>query len=516
MSITADLILKNAVIITCEPGRPRAEALAIKNDRILLVGSEDELGPVIGQKTRIIDCQGLTLVPGFIDAHCHIFSLIQRFFSLDLSPNAVHSLDDIKEIIRHKVKFTPPGTWIRGEGYNEFYLAEKRHPTRRDLDEVSPQHPVILVHRSQHAAVLNSAALEIMGITCESEEPAGGVIERDLDTGEPSGIFFEMLDYLQERIQSPVSQAEIEWGIAEANRHYLSLGVTSLGEATSTNNLAQWNSYQNIKNSKKLLSRIYMMVGMKDWEEFKLLRLVTGAGDSDLRLGAVKIVLSEATGRLQPSQEDLNQLVLKCAQSGFQVAIHAVEHSTVEAAVIALEYASRQFPQIELRHRIEHCSECPPALKSRLAKLKAVIVSQPSFIYYNGERYLSQVPSESQSWLYPFKSLLDSGLTIAGSSDSPIVPNNPLIGIYAAVTRRAETGQPVLRSEAVTVHQALEMYTRNAAYASFEESIKGSLAPGKLADIVMLNGNPLQIPLEGLKDISVEMTLIGGKLVWER
>ncbi len=516
MSITADLILQNATIITCERSLPRAEALAVKDDRIMLVGREDEVDQVKGQKTRIIDCQGMTLVPGFIDAHCHIFSFIRRFFNLDLTPQSVRSIEDIKEAIRRKIKFTSPGTWIRGEGYNEFYLAEKRHPTSQDLDAISPQHPVILVHRSQHAAVLNGLGLKMVGITRESEEPAGGVIERDFETGEPNGIVFEMSDYLQERIQSPISQAEIEWGVAEANRHYLSLGLTSLGEATASNNLSQWKNYHKLKNSGKLLSRIYMMVGMKDWEEFKSLNLTTGAGDPDLKLGGVKIILSEATGQLQPSQEDLNQLVLECTRAGFQVTIHAVERNTVKAAVVALEQASREFPRIEHRHRIEHCSECPPELRSRLAQLKAVIVSQPPFIYYNGERYLAQVSTKTQSWLYPFKSLLDNGLTVAGSSDSPVVPDNPLVGIYAAVTRRAETGQRVLAPEAIGVEQALEMYTSMAANASFEENIKGSLARGKVADIVMLDSNPLRTPPERLKDISIEMTLIGGKPVWEK
>jgi predicted amidohydrolase YtcJ len=516
-SNSADLILGNANVLTGKPAKT-AQAVTVKGDTIRLVGSNHEAEEVKGPNTRVIDCQGKTLVPGFNDSHCHIFSFIRQLFSLDLSPASVRSITDIQEAIRRKARFSPEGRWISGSGYNEFYLAEKRHPTRIDLDEAAPSNPVILMHRSQHALVLNSLALKRVGITNESEAPSGGVIERDLETGEPNGILFEMLGYVRERIKVPFSAAETDWGIAEANRQYLSLGITSLGEASESNDLAQWQTFQKIKAEGKLQSRICMMAGAKALAEFREAGLSTGAGDHHLRLGSLKIVLSEASGQLHPSQDTLNRMVLEAEQAGFPVAIHAVERSTVEAAINALEYAEGQKKDQKnpLRHRIEHCSECPPQLIRRLKKLGTVVVSQPPFIYYNGERYLSQVSPEAQKWLYPFKSLIDNGITLAGSSDSPIVPNSPLIGIYAAVTRLAESGQYVLKSEAVSPGQALEMYTRNGAYASFEETIKGSLAPGRLADIAVLSGDPLHLPPELIKDIAVEMTVIGGKVVWEK
>lgn len=534
----ADLILKNAHAITCDPNHPAARALAIKGDRILLAGSDAEVEQFKDKNTKIINCQGQTLVPGFNDAHCHIFSFIRKLFSLDLSPASVSSISDIKETIRRKVQFTPVGAWISGSGYNEFYLAENRHPTRRDLDEVSPHHPVIITHRSRHACVLNSLALQQVGITSESEASPGGVIERDLETGDPNGILYEMIGNVRERAGSSFSEAEMEWGIAEANRQYLSLGITSIGEATASNDLNQWLTYRKLKQEGKLQSRICMMPGVNFMKEFQKGGLATGSGDEDLRLGSLKIVLSEATGRLQPVQEDLNRMVLEASLAGFQVAIHAVESSTVEAAITALEYSLTQSLQMRKkyrnsnmsnqyeneqpasiynqRHRLEHCSECPPNLRQRLSRLPVAIVSQPSFIFYNGERYLAQVPAEVQPWLYPFKSLMESGLTIAGSSDSPIVPHNPLIGIYAAVTRLAESGQSVVASEAISARQALEMYTWNAAFSSCEEYIKGSLSPGKLADIVMLSANPLQSPVGQIKNIMVEMTVLGGRVVWEK
>jgi len=258
-----------------------------------------------------------------------------------------------------------------------------------------------------------------------------------------------------------------------------------------------------------------MMPGIEALSQFQEAGLTFGSGDNQLRLGGVKIVLNEATGELYPPQPELNQRVFDASRDGFQIAIHAVRQSSVEATIVALENAQRQLPQSGRRHRIEHCSECPPHLLKRLKKLQAVVVTQPPFLYYSGARYLSLMPADQLQWLYRFKALLESGIIVAGSSDSPVVPDNPLVGIYAAVTRRAESGQQLLPHECISASQALAMYTINAACASFEEGIKGSITPGKLADIVVLSNDPIKSPPEQIKDIKVEMTIIGGKLVWE-
>jgi predicted amidohydrolase YtcJ len=510
MSKKADLIFENARVLTCEPGQSSAEAVAVHGDRICYVGTNQATDELKRKDTRVIDCQGKTLIPGFIDAHCHFFSFVRQLFSLDLSPAAVHSIQDIQVAIQHKAHFMPAGTWISGSAYNEFYLDEKRHPTRRDLDEAAPAHPVIIVHRSLHACVLNSLALKLVGINNETEEPPGGRIERDLETGEPNGVLFEMLDYVKSRIPSPVSNAEMDWGIAEANRQYLSAGITSFGETSFSNDVTQWETFRKLKDAGKITPRINMMAGGAFLDQFITAGIVTGAGDTHLKLGSLKIVLSMATGGLNPPQSELNRLMLEAARAGFQVAVHAVERQAIEAAAAALEYVRDDLPPGDRRLRIEHCSECPPELRQRLGNLKAIVVSQPSFLYYHGERYLATVDPETQKWLYPFKSLIDAGVRLAGSSDSPVVPNNPLIGIYAAVNRLAQNGQPVLGSEAISARQALEMYTINAAAATFEERIKGSLAPGKLADIVMVSDNPLTVPPQEIKDIQVELTVVGG------
>jgi len=510
----ADLILTNANVITMDPSRPTAGLVAIKNNRISLVASGEELGEVRGAKSKIIDCRGKAVVPGFNDAHCHIFSFLRKLRSLDLSPSSVRSIADIKAAIRGRAQNIPAGNWITGTDYNEFYLAEKRHPNRRDLDEAAPDHPVVICHRSLHACVLNSLALVMAGITRETPEPPGAVIERELDTGEPSGLLFEMVSYILGQVLPPLSEEELAEGIALANRHYLSMGITSLQEASAANDYARWQTLKRFKQSGKLASRVSMMFGFDALPQFQEAGLVLGSGDSQLRLGGVKIMLNEATGKLQPPQPELNQQALDAHRAGFQLATHCVEPGTVEAAIAALEYIGSKSPLAGRRHRLEHCSECPPELLERLRKLEAMVVTQPPFLYYSGERYLATLPPDRQRWLYRIKSLLDGGLVVAASSDSPVAQDNPLVGIYAAVTRRAESGQQLLPEEAVSAQQALAMYTINAAYASFEENIKGSIAEGKLADMVVLSADPITSPPEQIKDIRVEMTIIDGKVVW--
>ncbi len=505
-----DLILKNANVITMDAGRPRAELLAISDDSIFFVGNNTELERLTGRATKVIDCAGRTVVPGFNDAHLHLFSLIRKLMSIDLSPASVRSIEDIKEAVRKKALATPPGTWISGTDFNEFYLEEKRYPTRQDLDEVAPAHPVVLSHRSLHACVLNSLALSLAGIAAETPEPPGARIERDLETGQPNGILINMLDYIRGEVMPPFSDKELAEGLFLADNYFLSHGITSFQEATVSNDLKRWETLCDFKLRNALHSRIIMMAGLPYWRDFKKMGLKTGYGDNLMQLGAVKVIPDT-----QPSQAELNKLALECHKAGFQLAFHAIDENTVNAAVTALEYVNKHSSVAGRRHRIEHCSECPPALLERVKKLGLVIVTQPPFIYYNGERYLATVAESQLLWLYLIKSPLDKGVMVAASSDAPVVPVNPLVGIYAAVTRKAESGQVLLSEERITVEQALKLYTINAAYASFEEKIKGSLSPGKLADIVILNDDPARVPPEKIKDIQVEMTIIGGEVVWE-
>ena len=511
----ADLVLKNANVITMDPVQPRAEVVAVKEGKVWMVGGNDLLEDVRGAGTKVIDCQGKTLVPGFNDAHCHTFSFLRKLLSIDLSSLDVRSIEDIKAIIARQAQSTPPGQRIVGTDYNEFILAEKRHPTRQDIDEVAPDHPVVISHRSLHACVLNSRALALAGITSEMPEPPGATIERDLTDGEPNGILYEMLGYIREKVMPPWSEEDLNKGMGLVNQHCLSQGLTSIQDATVVNDYHRWQTFRRFVDAAKLNVRIYMMFGPESAGQFREAGLTFGAGDSRLRLGGLKVVPSSPGGRLYPPQTELNNMVLEMHRSGFPVAIHAVRESTVEAVANAYEYVQEQLPDPGIRHRVEHCAECSPPLVERLRRLQVVIATQPPFFYYSGERYLATVDKEVLPHLYRIRSFFNAGMVVAGSSDSPIVSNNPLVGIYGAVTRRTASGVQLQPEETITPEQALAMYTTNAAYASHEEDIKGSITPGKLADMVLLSDDPTRLEAEAIKDIKVEMTIIGGEVVWE-
>ena len=510
----ADLILYNANVLTLDPKKPRAELVAVKGERIIRVGHNDKLGDLEGQKTQKIECQGKTLVPGFNDAHCHILAFASSLLSVNCSPSAVCSIADIKAQIRKQARELPKGAWIRATGYNEFYLAEKRHPNRDDLDQAAPHHPVKLVHRSLHACVLNSVALSLIGISRESPEPPGGMIGRDLHSGEPNGLLFEMNSYIDKMIPS-LSREEFEKGVRLANKECLSHGITSLQDATAHNGLGEWRTLKGLREKGLLVPRLSVMMGTQSLGELQRNGFSHHYGDDGVRLGALKIVLSEARGFLHPCQDELEERVLQAHRAGYQLALHAVEEDTLAAAAGALEHVLERIPRRDHRHRIEHCSVCPPPMLKRLKDVRALVVTQPSFIYYSGERYLKTVPEGQRRWLYRISSFLKNGLMPAAGSDSPVVPINPLFGIYAAVTRRTESGEALLSQEQISPADALRMYTQAAAYASFDEGVKGSIKVGKLADFALLSADPTQISPEEIMGIRVEMTIVDGSIAWQ-
>ena len=513
------IVLVNANIVTMEPSRPRAECLAIEGGHILFVGSKKALEKSFLKHFELLDCRGRTVLPGFIDAHCHLRGFAESLVTLDLSPaQGVSSLPDINAAIRKLSQKILPGTWIRARGYNEFYLAEKRHPTRWDLDEAAPNHPVKLTHRSGHAHVLNSLGLSLVGVSSETGDPPGGLIDRDAATGEPTGLLFEMGKFLSERIP-PLDNLELLRGINIANQKLLSFGITSLQDASHLNDVKRWKEICSWKEERLFNPRISFMLGSKGFEQFGKTGFPgfsSSVSEDQLRIRGVKVLLDETTGELNPSQTELNEMVLNIHRSGFQVAIHAVEENAVESACSAIDYALDRIPRSNHRHRIEHCSVCSPALSRRLAALGVIVVTQPSFLFYNGDRYLETVPIHQLEYLYPIGSLLKAGIPVAGSSDCPIVPPNPLLGIYAAVTRKSQTGRIVSPEQQIEPLDALRMYTTHAARASFEEHHNGSITPGKLADLVVLNGDPSVATDDEIKDIEVEMTILNGEVAWEK
>jgi predicted amidohydrolase YtcJ len=511
-----NLILINADIITLDSFSPQASWVVIKKDKIVAAGMDEGWKKFKNKSTDLINCGGKTILPGFIDAHLHLVSYVKSFITLDLSPDKnVLSIADIQSSIRNCSQNRPPGEWILASGYNEFYLAEKRHPNRWDLDQATSDHPVKFSHRSGHACVLNSLALKIAGIRKETGDPDGGLIERDLSSGEPTGLLYEMADFLAGRIPG-LAPAAFEQGLQPANHTLVSMGITGIQDASVRNDHDRWRLFSAWKASASLQPRVNMMLGYQAFKDNSYQNLTEYKDRNHLRPGAVKIILDDTTSRLHPSQDDLNAMVLKVHGAGMQVAIHAVEEKSIAAACTAVEYALDRMPRKDHRHRIEHCSVCPPSLARRIASLGITVVSQPPFIYFSGDRYLATVPDKQFAHLYPFRTLLSHGIKLAGSSDCPVVPPNPLTGMIAAVLRMSSNGRAVGGAEKISVRQALQMYTRQAAHAQFEEAAKGSITAGKLADLVVVNENPLQLSLDALKNLQVEMTMVGGKIVWQK
>ena len=294
-----------------------------------------------------------------------------------------------------------------------------------------------------------------------------------------------MLAYIRQEVMPPMTVAELDEGLARANRQFLSYGITSIQDATYRNDMARWQTIRGYIESGRLRSRVSMMAGPETRLQFQEAGMTTGAGDERLRLGAVKFLLD-----IQSEQAELNAAALECHKAGWQLAFHAVAESTVEAAVRALEYVASRSPVAGRRHRIEHCGECPPRLLERLRRLGAVIVTQPPFIYYSGERYLATVAPGQLPWLYRIKSPLESGRGRGGQLGRPGHAARP-------AGRRLRGGHPAggvrpvpAAGEAVSPAQALTLYTTNAAFASFEEDVKGTITPGRLADLVVLSDDP--------------------------
>lgn len=511
-----NFVLCNANILTMDPAFPVASCVVIHDQKILTVTTADPFPKFKSKSGRYIDCRGKTIVPGFIDAHCHLTAFAESLMTLNLSPrNQIKAIPDIQNLIDRAAQCLQPGEWIRGGGYDEFSLVEKRHPNRRDLDEVAPVHPVKLTHRSGHAHVLNSLALKKIGISGESPEPPGGFIERDFSTGEPTGLLFGMTEFLKKFVP-PMKAGQLEKGMKNVNQRLLSLGITSIQDASPSNNLERFERIRKWKEAGILKPRITMMLG---WDAFKEIcrdNFFPPPNEESLRFGAVKIMVEETTGQLYPQQSDLNEMIKEIHEGNSQAALHVMEIRSIEAASTAIELALRSSPKPDHRHRLEHCSLCPPELAKRLAALGVTVVTMPAFLYYHGSRYLRTIPPEDLPFLYPLGTLKKCGILVAAGSDSPIAPINPFIGIYAATSRRADTGEVVGEDERIDILEALKLYTIQAAQASFEEKIKGSISPGKMADLVVLNEDPTRLPSDRIKELQAEMTILGGELVWER
>ena len=502
------------------------QAVAIGGGRITSVGSNDEVSESAGPAVRAIDCNGLTLMPGFVDSHCHLLALAATLRGLDCGPRSASSISDIKGLVQRQAAQTPDGGWIRGFGYDDTALAEGRHPNRWDLDPVSGGHPVRLDHRSRHASVLNSRGLEMLGITSETRDPIEGVIDRDPASGTPTGLLLEMGDYLRRRtdaISNPMTNPlALRDGVQLLDQKLLAHGITSAHDAGPGNDPHRLETFRELRASGQLSCRVTMMAGFPHIEEFQRAGLGFGVGDSGLRLGHAKIMVTLTTGELYPGMAELQDMVRRAHAAGFPVAVHAVEKEAVAAVAAVLSRERHSRGRLAVRDRIEHCSECPAELIGPVVRSSAVIVTQPGFVYWQGDGYLANVEPDLHDHLYPAASLYRAGVNVAFGSDSPVIDPNPWPAVYSAVTRRTRSGAVLgapaengSQTRGVPVRDALRMYTGNLAEAAAPPGRPAGITPGSVADLTLLTADPNEVEPEELKDIRSVMTIIGGRVAWE-
>jgi len=358
---TPDLILLNANVITVDPFCHRAEAVAIYRSRILGVGTNGEARNLADVRTRVIDCSGKTIVPGFIDSHIHLSSFAESLVTLNLEPRKnVHSITGIQRKIRRFSKNLPPGTWIRCGGYNEFYLREKHHPTRRDLDPASSTHPIKLTHRSGHAHVLNSLALKLTGITKETPDPDGGIIDRDIKTGEPTRLLYGIGDSLAALIP-PLDAQQLNQAIERASNELLSLGITSIHDASSRNDNERGKGSNKWKVQGLLKQRVSVILGVKGFKEYQKGIFAGERDKSLLRLGGAKILLDETTGKLNPSQDVLTDFARNRIPCPKGEVFYAGPNLLQERRPFSAKQPTLHFARTSIAHKSSHAQTNSPS-----------------------------------------------------------------------------------------------------------------------------------------------------------
>ncbi len=518
----ADLILFNGNIVTLDSEQPRAQAVAIKNGRFVVTGSNEQALGYTGKGTVRIDLKGKTIVPGFIDTHMHGGSLGRCLSQVNLRD--AKSIKEIQKRLGQRARKTPKGEWIIGRGWDQEKFAERRFPSRFDLDKTVPNNPVLLVRVCGHLGVVNSEALRLGAITGKTKAPEGGCIDRD-ETGVPNGILREnALDLVYDLLPTQSVEQETQACLL-ACREMVEEGITTAHWIVSSPK--EMRALQKLEGQKVLPLRIYVLIPIEWLNNLEELGLSTGFGDDMLKLGSLKILLDgslgartaalnkpyndapDTAGMTLYSRRQLKAFVEKAHALGFQLAIHAIGDKAIGTALDALDRAIKKTPRRNHRHRLEHVSVLNPRLIDKIRKLGIIASVQPHFIisdFWIADR-LGKTRSKGA---YAFKSLLKARVKVMAGSDAPVEPVSPILGIHAAVARETNI------QERLTFDEALRMYTRNAAYGSFEEHSKGTIAVGKLADLAVLSHDPYKTNLEKLEKIKVEMTIVSGSIVYTR
>jgi predicted amidohydrolase YtcJ len=536
--LAPDLILHGGAIHTLWPDLPRCSALAAKDGRVVALGDDEAVLALAGPRTELVDLAGRTAIPGINDAHNHMLELGQKLGRIALEN--CRSIAEMVELVRAAAERTPAGEWIIGDGWNESLFAEGRLPTRHDLDAATTRHPVLL-KRFFNMDVVNSAALALGGVTRNTPDPQGGRIERDAD-GEPTGILRAAAKLFCRSLLPQPTEAELAAALEAAGRAYLAVGITSILEP----GLYPWElrAYMRARREGRLLVRANLMPSWHGFREEERreelearaaeLGVFSGLGDEWARLGGLKMAVDGGTtsrtawmfqpfvgedkvhdyNRLDP--EDLREFFARGHELGWDIGIHAIGDRAHHEATAAFSDVLDAAPR-EHRHNLIHGYFASEQSLEQMARHGLAVVIQPTFIYFEGDDLFRDVGPELAHRYKPARTYLDRGIKVVATSDIPSTAHyNPFIGLYSLVTRKSWKGTPIAPQEAISREEALHAYTVAGAWLTREEDQKGPLAPGFLADIAVLDRDYFACPEEEIKAITVELTVVGGKVAYRR
>ena len=548
-AVPADLILLNGNIYTVNQKRPQAEAVAVKGETIVFVGTNAAAKAFQGPNTRVVDLHGATVVPGMTDAHYHFLGVGQREMNLNLE--GITSLEDFLAKVKERVDKAKPGEWITGRGWIETFWKGQAFPTRWDLDKISPNNPVILGRADGHGAVANSLALKAGGVTKETNDPFGGQILRDKETGEPTGMLLDNAQGLVRRQVPPSAEGNDERAAILADQRSVGLGWTQIQDPGGSYRDVE--IYKKLYGEGKLKIRIYKAVYGPGPEAERLLREgpIIEAYGKRLNVRAIKVVsdgalgsrgaallapysdvpeVKAADGTMKPNvgflrvkDEELQPMLKAALQKGIQVETHAIGDYANRFTLDEYEKALKAVPKsqrkiAEPRWRDEHSQIVNPADIPRFAKLGIIPSMQPSHAIGDLHFAPGRLGMERLKGAYAWNSFINSGVIVPGGSDAPVERGEPMIEFYAAVARkdlRGYSGEGWHPEEKVSRENALKMFTIWPAFVAFEENLRGSIEVGKLADLTVLSADIMKIPEMDILKTHCVMTIIGGEIVYE-
>jgi predicted amidohydrolase YtcJ len=535
MQDSASKVFRARQIVTLAGDQP--EAFAVIGERIVASGAYAEVSERFPGAEHV-DFGDAVVVPGFNDAHMHPSQAAEDLLHVDLSAGKVKSNSDILNVLRQAAENTPAADWLRGSRYDDGKMAEGRVLTRWDLDDVAPDHPVLVTQVAGHWGILNSRALAIAGLDDGSTAPEGGAYGRDA-TGHLNGILYERALFAfanpsiggRQSVLPPTGLEEHLVGLRRALQQFHASGLTSIADAAAGPDDIRL--YQEAERRGHLSARVNMLVSYAHFDKMRALGVMSGFGSTRLRINGVKAFVDGAIGGRtclleEPfegsddhgmqtiSTQDLSDLVRLVHTAGSRLGVHANGDRAISLLLDQFERAESELPRPDAHHRIEHCTVITDSILRRMQRLGMIAVPFGSYIHYHGGNLKRWYGEKRLERMFAHRSFLDSGVAVAGSSDYPCGPFEPLLAMQSCVTRTGWDGVPLGVSQRISALEALELYTVGSAYASGEQHVKGRLAPGYLADFVVLAENPLEVDPLRLSAIQVKATYVGGDEVWPR